>query len=432
MAWWNRSKQPKQVESRDYSLQDLLLGVPVDGSTITKEQAMEIPAVAMAVNLISDTVASLPVKLYKNTGDKISCVDDDPRVSLLNLDTKDTLDGFQYKKALIEDFLMYGAGYTYINRARNKVVSLHYVSNRSVSVRVDPNPIFKKNTILVWGGEYKDWEFIKLTRKTRNGATGVGIVQENNQPLSVAYNVMLFESMLYRTGGNKKGFLKAQNRLSPDAMRELKSAFNNLYANNTENVVVLNNGLEFQEANNSSVEMQVNQNKVTNASEIAKMFSVPVELLNGKATGGNEMLYDSFIKMSILPILKAFETALNKDLLLDNEKGSFYFAFDTTDLLKGDIEKRFKAYEVAVKNGIFQVDEVRHMENFSPLGLDFIKLGLQDVLYNPLTKEIYTPNTNKQVVMGEEIDDQQPDPNKPPDDSLKGGDNTNESGDKGK
>ena len=34
-------------------------------------------------------------------------------------------------------------------------------------------------------------------------------------------------------------------------------------------------------------------------------------------------------------------------------------------------------------------------ENMEPLGLEFIKLGLQDVLYDPKTKVVYTPNTNQ-------------------------------------
>jgi HK97 family phage portal protein len=339
---------------------------------------------------------------------------------MLNVDTKDTLNGFQWKKQLIDDFLMYGAGYSYIKRSRNEVQSLHYVDNRQVSVLVNPDPIFKKNDFLVYGSNYKDWDFIKLTRKTTDGATGVGVLFESNKVLSVAYNTILFEDLLFRTGGNKKGFLKAANRLSETAMTELKTAFKNLYTNNDSNIVVLNNGLDFQESNNNAVEMQVNQNKITNSNEICKLFGVPVELLNGKGTGGSEVIYDSFIKTCILPILKSFETALNKDLLLDKEKGSFYFAFDTNELLKGDIEKRFKAYELAVKNGIFQADEIRKKEGVPPMGLDFIKLGLQDVLYNPKTKEIYTPNTNKQVVMGDDVIE--------PSDPPKGGDMNNESG----
>jgi HK97 family phage portal protein len=446
MAWWNRKPQVEKRDNNIPTIEDILLGAVLDPSSITKDQAMSIPAVAMCVNLISDTVASLPIKLYQEdeTKEKVKCVDNDPRVKMLNLDTGDTLNGYQMKKALIEDFLMYGAGYVYINRQRNKVKSLNYVSNLQVSVRIDPNPIFKKNTILCYGGEYKDWEFIKITRKTKDGASGIGIISENNKPLSIALNTMLFEDLLYRTGGQRKGFLKSKTRLSPSAMTELKSAFKNLYANNSDgsNVVVLNDGLDFQEANNSSTELQLNQNKITNAQEIAKIFGIPTELMNGKATGGNEILYDTFVKMAILPVLKAFETALNKDLLLDKEKGSFYFAFQVEELLKGDIEKRFNAYEKAVKNGIFQVDEVRKKENLEPLGLGFVKLGLQDVLYFPDSKQVYTPNTNKQVVMGETpvdntIDVPADNQNVPNEDnqsvpseqtSIKGGENTNESG----
>src|SRR5690606_29833955 len=120
---------------------------------------------------------------------------------------------------------------------------------------------FKSYDILVSGKTFRDFEFIKLTRKSKDGVTGKGIIAENNKMLSVAYNSLIFEEILVKTGGNKKGFLKSQGRLSPDAIDQLKTAWNNLYKNNSENVVVLNNGLEFQEASNSSVEMQLNENK---------------------------------------------------------------------------------------------------------------------------------------------------------------------------
>ena len=71
------------------------------------------------------------------------------------------------------------------------------------------------------------------------------------------------------------------------------------------------------------------------------------------------------------------------------------------NLTKGDIEKRFKAYELGIKNGVLQIDEARYKENLPPLGLKFLKLGLQDVLYFADSEEIYTPNTNKLAKMGE-------------------------------
>ena len=125
---------------------------------------------------------------------------------------------------------------------------------------------------------------------------------------------------------------------------------------------------------------------------------VPPRILTGEA---NEEEYNNWIKICILPILSAFESALNKDLLLPSEKEDHFFAFDTNDLTKADVEKRFKAYELGIKNGVLQIDEARFKENLPPLGLKFLKLGLQDVLYFADSEEIYTPNTNKLAKMGE-------------------------------
>ena len=394
------------------TLEELLLSAGVLKDNISKKEALNLPAVSACVEMISNTVASIPIKLYKEEKGTVKEIID-TRVSLLNDDTGDTLDSFQFKKAIVEDYLLNGAGYAYIQRKGNKVQSLHYVNNENVGISIGTSSIFKTYDILVDGDTYKDYDFIKVTRKTKDGVSGVGIIQENNQALAVAYNSLMFENVLVKTGGNKKGFLKAQGRLTKDAIEELKIAWDNMYKNNTENVIILNNGLEFQEASNTSVEMQLNENKKTNYLGIYTMFNVSPSLLEGKGTDAE---YNNFIKIVILPILKAIETALNKELILPSEKSSFYFAFDTKELLKGDIEKRFKAYEIATRNGIMQVDEVRYIEDLEPLGLDFIKLGLQDVLYNPKTKEIYTPNTNQKTNIEK------------PSTSLKGGD-IDESGD---
>lgn len=379
----------KRKETRQ-TLEEILIQGGALVKDVTKQQVLSIPAVTACVDIICNTIASLPILLYSENEGTVTPLTD-KRVSILNDDTQDTLDGFQFKRAMIEDFLLQGASYAYINRVRNTVRSIHYVDESYVNVNKNTDPIKKRYEIQINGMPYRDFEFIKMTRKSKDGVTGKGIISENNKMFSVAYNTMIFEETMVKTGGNKKGFLKSEGRLSKEAIAELKTAWNNLYANNTENVVILNNGLDFKEASNNSVELQLDQHKNTNSEEICKIFLVPSRVLTGQA---NDQEYNNWIKICILPILAAFQCALNKDMLLPSEKEQMYFAFDTNELLKGDIEKRFKAYEIATKNGILQIDEIRFRENYPPLGLNFVKLGLQDVLYNPETKEIYTPNTN--------------------------------------
>ena len=69
-----------------------------------------------------------------------------------------------------------------------------------------------------------------------------------------------------------------------------------------------------------------------------------------------------------------------------------FFEFDDDLLTRADIETRYKAYEIGLKNGFLQLDEIRAKENLPSFGLDFVKLGLQDVLLYPENGDIYTPN----------------------------------------
>ena len=68
---------------------------------------------------------------------------------------------------------------------------------------------------------------------------------------------------------------------------------------------------------------------------------------------------------------------------MESEKGKKYFAFDLKELLKGDIEKRYRAYQIALQSFLLcSLTKVRYAEDLKPLGLDFLKFGLSDVFYN--------------------------------------------------
>lgn len=360
---------------------DVLLQALLNNEAITREKALTLPAVSGAVDFIGNMIASMPVKLYKYKHGRVEEQSDDNRVNLLNGDTGDTLDSFQLKKAMVEDYLMGKGGYCYIQRKRNEVVSLRYVQDIYITVLKNFKPIFKDYVILVEGQEYKPYEFIKLLRNTKDGATGIGLTEELSKTLETAYNTLLYQLSLVKSGGNKKGFLKAQRRLGQDEIDTLKKAWRNMYANNSENVVVLNNGLEFQESSNSSVEMQLDENKNTLANEINKIFHIYND-------------FDLTFKEAIYPIVKAFETALNRDLLLEKEKKDHFFEFDVKEIIKSSLKERYESYKMAKETGFLTLNEIRRYENLDYIeGLDVINVGLGAVLYDTNTHKYYTPNT---------------------------------------
>lgn len=397
-------EEPTDIKVDADTVDDALIRALLSNTEINRENIMNIPSVAACINKISDTVASLNIRLYKRSGDKVEEVKDN-RVSLLNGETGDTLTGFQMKKAMVEDMYLGKGGYAFVNKIRGEVKSLHYVQETKISFLYNTNPIFKDFQIMIDGNTYESFQFIKLLRNTKDGWKGTSILESSPTLMSVLYDSQKFEQNLVKTGGNKKGFLQVTSKITKEIMEKLKDAFRKFYSNGTENVIVLNEGIDFKESSNTSVEMQLNENKKTNNDDICKVFLMPPSILNGKASESDKQLY---YEGCILPILSNFSEAINSVLLTEDEKSSYFFAFDVGDLIKGDIEKRYKAYEIALKNGFMQIDEVRKNEKLPAFGLEFIKLGLQDVLYFSATQEIYTPNTNKLSKMGEESMDVTP------------------------
>ena len=384
-----KNETKKETIFDENSINDTILKTLIAGEEIDREKVLMIPAVSSAVGLICDSFAMIPFKLYKKTtkdGKKETTEVEDCRVNIINYDTGDTLDGFQFKKAIAEDYLLGKGGYAYINKKRNSFIGLNYVQENKVLFERNTDAIFKNYNILIDGNTYRPYDFLKILRNTKNGAYGIGYTKEISKSLETAYKRIIYDLELMRTGGNKKGFLKAQKHLDKEGMLTLKSQWNDYFAGNS-SCVILNDGMEFQEATNTSVENQLNEKNKTFSEEIKEIFHI------GKTN-------EDFLKNAIMPLATAFCTALNKDFLLEKEKKSYYFAADYTELIRCTIKERFEAYQIAIASGFKTRNEVRYLEGDDALdGLDMINIGLGDVLFDPKTKQIYTPNTNKMVKM---------------------------------
>ena len=389
MGFFSKIRTRDEPTVTEPVVDDVLLRALMNNETITREKALTLPAVSGAVDFICNAVACMPVKLYKYKQGKITEVENDNRTKLLNGDTGDTLDAFQLKKAMVEDYLLGKGGYAYIQKQRNDVTGIYYVEEKYITVMKMPDPIHKEYEIYVEGNRYEPYEFIKLLRNTKDGASGVGLTVEVSKALETAYQTLLYQLSLVKSGGNKKGFLKAQRKLGQEEINILKKAWRNMYANNEENVVVLNNGLEFQEASNSSVEMQLNESKQTLKDEINNLFHIHDE-------------FDLTFKEAIYPIVKAFETALNRDLLLEKEKKNYFFEFDTKEIVKASLQERYNAYKTAKETGFMTLNEIRQAENMNSIdGMDVVNVGLSAVLYDTETGKYFTPNTGQQAELKE-------------------------------
>lgn len=370
---------------------------------LTREAAISIPTVSACINKIGDTISQLPVKLYKRDEEEVTEIYDDPRIKLLNGNTGDTLSTVDMWKAAIEDYYLGGGAWIYVNSDSLNVKSLNYVDSTNVSYLCNQDPIFKAFRVQINAVTYYDFQFIKLLRKTRDGYTNIPLQKEASAILSAAWNSLKLENMMNSNGGCKPGFLKSKNRLSDAAIASIKEGYARVYDNedNREKILVLNDGIDFEAISSTAAELQMNENKKTNSIEICKLFGFPHTVIDGGATEDDNKKFIA----AVISIINQIETELDNVLLLESEKEQgYYWAFDTKELTRGSMKERYDAYEIAVRNNILQVDEIRREEDYEPLGFNFIKLGLQDVLLNPETMDVFTPNTGqtKNLLTGEE------------------------------
>lgn len=381
---------------------DVVLRSLLRGDDVNPTSAMGIPAVATAINRIAGLASMLPVKLYKTGGSATKPttteLPKDNRVFLLNVDSGDTLDQVSIKRQVIKDYLLDKGGFLYIaHKGTSKVgevTGLRYVPPAKVSAVVnDVNPLAKAGQYLVNGLHYEQFEFVALLLDTDDGFLGVPRTKQITNTLQTALSNIMYEQGIVLKGGSKKGFLQSDKVLSDKAMTALKSAWRELYSNTSENVVVLNSGVKFQEANNNAREMQVDERKKSLHDELLELFGI------------HNDNFDDIFRDAVAPVLEAFEAALNKSLLTEDEKKTHFFKFDTREVLKASLKDRFDSYKTASEIGVLTKNEIREAENLPPIdGLDVVSMGLGDVVFDVNTKQYYTPNTGDTKKFGDEDD----------------------------
>ena len=370
-SWFTRDKEEEEKEK--VTLFEEVFGYASDKVTI--EDALQIPIVNACVSRVSDVIASTDLRLYKKTDKGREEVENDNRVKILNTKVDNGLiNSFELKKLIVRDYFLKGHCYFYIKRSGNKVEDIAYLDNVSISSNSDPfNKLF---TIHSYDKTLRPHDTLRVTRNSKDGMRGKSIIDETGLHFLLIIKTM--ERLLTdaKRGFLPKGMFKMEKNIRDlDAVREdvIK-----MLSDKNSGYIFLNSAISYEPLEKKK---DVENEAKANASElnkIAAMFGVPVSIING---GANEEDKFNFINFTILPLLATIEASLNRDLLLEREQGKYYFAFDTKELLKGNLKERFEAYQIAIKNNIMSMDEVRDLENMPRLNFGFYKFNIADAMY---------------------------------------------------
>lgn len=331
------------------------------------------------ITRISNTMSSLPIKLYQ----KFDVVDND--LSDLLIEPNPNMTGWELINKLEVARNEHGNSYAVILRDhRMQPVSILVLDNMQVS------PFLNTDSGELWyeisaekGTRYvHNMNVIHLKHIT--GASRL----EGISPLKVLKNALQYDKAVQEFSLNemekKESFtLEYGANVSKEKQKQVIANFRQFYAEN--------GGVLFKEPGVSIEKMQKTYNAGDTASSekitrtrVANVFNVPLSFLNeqGGSFASNEQLMTQFVQTTLMPIIRQYENEFNRKLLTrEQRKQGFYFKFSVNGLLRGDTAARTAYYQAAIRNGWLSQDDVRRYEDEPPVGGNASKLWVSGDLY---------------------------------------------------
>lgn len=404
----NRNKKEQENNTNQYSSTQntAIVGTSFSGSSkISEEDALSISSVASATELITATIARLPVKLYKQ-GEKGEYVSiEDSRTFLLNNEPNHLQTAITLKKRIILDYLLHGNSYVYPEWQRNELLAIHHIPARNVSVEkyVNKNlPFVVNGVIKVTGADATMVDFMPddlmiILKNSDDGLQSMGVLDLNSELLNLALNQQEYSSSLLENGSLPMAILTTPSKLSDKAMERITKSWRSAYQGkkNAGKTVVLEEGMDYKPVSLNPNELDLSTSKNSTLSDIARIFGIPESMLNADANkyNSNEQNNLHFLQYTLEPVITAFESSLNKSLLLEEEKKKGYsFKFDRDSILATTESEKFSTTIQAMKGGLLSVNEARGRHNMKQILDDYMMWSLGNIFYNKDDSKMTIPN----------------------------------------
>jgi len=374
-GWW-RGEQRKAWSFRDPALSSFFGGSESEaGVIVTEDTALQSSAVWAATRVISEGVASLPLVLYRRSGEGRVRASDHPLYNLLKNRPNRYLSSFTFREVLTANALLWGAGYAEIERdLTGRAVALWLLRPdwMSCGQRPDGAPYYIYQHPTLGEQELEADQVFYFGGLGGDGIQAYSMIRMARESLGLAMAAERFGAKLFGSGAKPSGVLTTPSHLSDDAVARLRRDFTAMHSglSNAHRVAILENGLQWQSIGIPPEDAQFLQTRSFQISEVARWFNIPTSKLRdsgGKTYATLEQENLAFLTETLNPWLIRFEQEVWAKLLLPQEQDQYYAEHLVDSVLRADIEQRYKAYAIGRNWGFLSVNDVRAKENMPPV-----------------------------------------------------------------
>ena len=373
----SRDKPKNSYDSPSYTY---FFGRSNAGKRVTDKTALQHIVVYACVRVLSEAIAQLPLHVYKYTDNGKERVPKHPLYFLLHDQPNPEMTSFVFRETLMSHLLIYGNAFAQIIRnGRGEVVGLYPLMPDCVKVDRDDknrliyiysrydeaNPNVKKMGDIVLGAE----DVLHIPGLGFDGLVGYSPIAMAKNALGISLACEEYGASFFANGASPSGVLEHPGVIkNPEKVR---NAWRQAYGSgNSHKVAVIEEGMKYTPISIPNNEAQFLETRKFQLEEIARLYRVPLHLIGDleHATFSNiEQQSLEFVKYTLDPWIVRWEQSMQKALLSDSEKGTYFIKFNVEGLLRGDYASRMQGYATARQNGWMNANDIRELEDMNQI-----------------------------------------------------------------
>jgi HK97 family phage portal protein len=348
------------------------------GACVTPDSAMRVAAVNACVRIIAESVASLPLLIYKwrKDGGK-ERAEKHPLYDVLRVRPNRWQTSFEWREMMQAHLLLRGNAYSRIvpgpRGVVDQLVPLHPDQVEPKISDVSGDVIYKVTPPKGQAYVLPAALVFHLRGLSTNGIVGVSPIEMASEAIGLSLSMEGFGARFFSQGSAPPGLLSTDNKLNKEQREAIKKSWTeaNTGAASWHKPAVLEGGLKWTQLGISNQDSQFLETRKFQRSEIAMIFRIPPHMIGDleKTTSwgtGIEEQAIGFVVYTLIPWLRRWEQAISYDLIIADD---WYFAEFLVDaLLRGNMAARKDFFSAGRQWGWFSVNDILKMENRNPIG----------------------------------------------------------------
>lgn len=331
-------------------------GMTESGAHINPKEALKNTTILRCVSLISFSIGMLPLHLQRKA-DKTNAKDH-PLFRILHRKPNSWQTAFEFRSLMQQRALTDGDAFAYIVRSGSRVTQLVPLCRSKVQVTQNDDWSLKYtiNPGKVGARVVPQRDMFHLRYGlSEDGYTGLSLVKQSAEAIGLAQQAEKSAARMFKNGMLLGGALKHPGTLSQEAFERLKASMNeDTGAENAHKWKILEEGMELQQITQTGVQSQSLEQRKQQIEEVARPFGVPRPLLGVDDTSwgsGIDVLGQFFVRYSLNPWFEAWQQAIERSLLTEEEADIYEVKFNAGALLRGSMADQAEFFAKGLGSG---------------------------------------------------------------------------------